>query len=236
MGSCGKKGEGEPDLQLNAATVDLRYDQTHQFSVTKGASAMAANTFTWTSTDQTVGTVSTGGLFTAKKIGQTTINGSSASGSVTAKVTVTPYSTMVKEPYFDPTATIATTKSKETRTLVSQDGNTLLYNGENANVRNVIYLFENGQMTQGALLLANTNAVVQEFATFIKERYNYLGDNGAGVYVYSDNKNVTVGIGADATLGFYALYIKYSGSARGSIKAIEAVRGQQLKQLSGLVK
>jgi hypothetical protein len=235
--SCNKKDEVVPDYKIDAASVSIHYDETHTFAVTQGSAAITASTLSWTSTDQTVGTITTDGVFKAKKIGKTTIKGVSGDKIVKAEVTVTPYSTLGVEPYFLYGATKAATKSKETRTLAVEDETGLMYLGENSKVRNVMYLYENGGLTNAALLMANDDALVKEAAKFFDERYQFAGKTD-DAYFFTDGVSVAVGIGVDSDLGFFALYYHVapgSGTAVFSLKTLQSANQKRIQQIKNLI-
>ncbi|MFI5157751.1 MAG: Ig-like domain-containing protein, partial [Sphingobacteriales bacterium] len=169
VSACSKNGDNKPTATIDAQTVSMHYDETHQYSVTNTTG------LTWTSSDATVGTIDNSGLFTAKKIGKTIIKGTSGNISVQSTVTVTPYSTMCQEPYFILGASMATIEGKETRLLYGSTATGLLYTGENSKLRYAEYIFDNTGFIEAALLLANTTDVVDEASTFFKERYTLLG-------------------------------------------------------------
>lgn len=199
--ACSKKESPKPTATIDAATISIHYNETHQYSVTN------ATGLTWTSSDTTVGSVNSSGLFTAKKVGSTTIKGTSGVVSVKSIVTVTPYSTMCQEPFFIPGSSMPDIKQKETRVLYGSTNTALLFSGENSKVRNVEYLFDSTGLTSAALLLANRTDVVTEAVTFFKERYVYVGYDGTYSYFTGDN-NTVIGLSVNASLGFNAIYIQ----------------------------
>jgi hypothetical protein len=214
--ACSKKSDKLPTV-IDQQTVSMHYDEIHQYSVTNTSS------LTWTSSDTTVGTISSAGLFKAKKIGTTTIKGTSGNVSAQSAVTVTPYSTMCQEPYFLPGSSIATIKGKESRVIYSSTPTTIFFTGENSKLRYAGYLFDGTGLTTSILLFANTSDIVTEAAVFFKERYTVLGTDGTVVYLAGDN-NLLIGISVDATLGFNAIYVKGSGHKVNSLKELNTIR------------
>lgn len=200
-----KKDESKPKAEIDSKEVSVHYDEQHAFTIKNPGSSSV----TWSSTDESVGTVSSSGVFKAKKIGTTTVKAVSSGFSIESKVTVTPYSTLCAEPFWQLSASKATTKSKEKRALISETATGLAYTGENVKVRNVMYIFESDKMTAAALLLSNNSAVVEESAKFLLERYTAIGSSD-DYYFFTDGKTVTIAITYEETLGFVALYSKYS--------------------------
>jgi trimeric autotransporter adhesin len=100
--SSGGGGSGsQPTLQsiqVTASSLSILTSATEQFTATGiysagGASKNLTSTATWTSSDTTVATISSGGLVTAKAQGTTTIT--ATSGSVTGSATLTVTATLV---------------------------------------------------------------------------------------------------------------------------------------------
>lgn len=203
--SC-SKNDSKPSYAINSASVNLNYDKQHQYVVKLGETAVDAKTLSWSSSDEGVGTVNASGLFKANRIGKTTVKAEINGISLTSEVVVNPYSTLCKEPVLDFGATIAVIKSKETRTFLGGDATLLNFAGENANVRGAMYLFDVTGFKSAMLLIAETNAVIEESAKFLSERYEFLGEDG-DVYVFGDKK-VLIGVNVHADLGFNFLYIK----------------------------
>jgi hypothetical protein len=222
--ACSKNSDNKPTT-IDATTVSMHYDGTHQFSVTNTSS------LSWTSSDATVGTISSSGLFTAKKIGTTTIKGVSGNTSAQSTVTVTPYSTMCQEPYFILGASKATIEGKENRLLYGSSSTGLLFTGENSKLRYAEYVFDNTGLTETALLLANTTDVVNEASIFFKERYTLLGTDGTVIY-FTGNNNLVIGLTVDNTLGFVAIYfISTTTPTTNSLKQLNSLRLDAIQSL-----
>jgi hypothetical protein len=220
--SCSKKNnEAAPAYKIDTENVSVHFDEKHQFTVTQGNVEINAKSITWSSSDQSVATIDENGLLSGKKIGTVTLTASSAGKfSFKSTVTVIPYSTLCQEPYFEDGASITTTKNKEKRSLAGETATSLLFLGENAKVRNTVYIFKDGKMTSAALLFANTDALVQETAKFYKERYTYLGSEN-NVIFYGDGNALIIAISVEATLGFNAIYFKGNGKTLSLTPQIE---------------
>lgn len=229
--SCSKKDNKNSLLQnvvtLDSKSISLHYDESHQFSLIGNGNAVISS-YNWVSTDVTVGIVDQTGKFAAQKIGTTTIKAVKGNDVIESLVTVLPYSNICKEPYWNFSDNMPATKSKESRALVGQTSTILTYSGENEKVRNVMYIYDaNSKMSSAAILLANTTAVINESASFFKERYAYSGLD-SNIYFYSDNKNVIIGVTVDPILGFVAIYIPYSTSKVNAINTetiLDIVKG-----------
>lgn len=130
--------------------------------------------------------------------------------SLKSTITIIPYSTLCKEPFFEDGASAATTKGREFRSLSAETATSLFFFGENAKLRNAAYIFKDGKMSSAALLFANNQAVVDEAQKFYDERYTRLGTE-SNVYFYGDGGNLLIGISIDPTIGFNAIYVKGNG-------------------------
>lgn len=218
--SC-SKNDSKPSYAIDMTSVNLNYDKEHQYVVKSGNTVIDNKTLTWSSSDETVGTVGTSGLFKANRIGKTTIKAEINGLSLMSEVVVSPYSTMCKEPVLDFGVSMATIKSKETRTLNGESSVALRFAGENAKLRDVRYLFDGTGLNSAMLLITETEAIVEESARFISERYDYLGESD-DMYIFGDKK-VLIAVNVHADLGFNFLYVKNTSALTGKA-AIQAIQ------------
>jgi hypothetical protein len=230
--ACSKPKDAAPAVAINNANVELNYDSTHQFSLTQGSTAVSPSTYTWTSSDVTVGTIAPTGLFTARRIGETTITGISSdkSSTVQSKVVVKPYSTAWIEPVTTFGSNKTSVKSKEKRTLIREQTDGLIYKGESAKVTNVAYIFESDKLTTAGLQLTSTAEMAQEAAVFLLERYTYLGKED-DIYVFTDGKTVHVGLAADDSAGLVAIYVPYASGGRQSYEVVQRLLKSEVGKL-----
>ena len=230
--SC-TKDKLTPTTVIDKNVVELKYDGRYQFTVTKSLKAVDASSLTWTSSDESVGTVSTLGLFIANRIGKTTINAKGTGVNVSSEITVTPYSTLFKEPVLAFGETLAYTKSKESRTLIKQVSDGLIYTGDNSSIRNVMYLFDGSILYSAIVLLANTDAVSTETVKFLMERYTYL-DESDGMHIFTNDK-VAAGLSYNENMGLNIIYIKNTSTFSNVVALKKALRNQissvKMKQL-----
>lgn len=212
--ACSKKSDPEPDVTLDSPTIDLKYNATHQFALSKGTTVVAPSTYSWKSSDTLVGKVSKDGNFTARKIGETTITATADGKTLQSKITVSPTSTLAAEPVTDWGATIAQIKTKEKRVLLSETTDNIFFKGENTKIAASGYVLENGKLTSSALLLTTTQAIANEALTFYQERYPDFGSLDSAVVFVNDARTFGVLLGVDADLGLYAIYSPYDPNGR----------------------
>lgn len=210
--SCGKNDD-KPGTTLDQHEVSLNYDQTHQFKISEGGTALDASKVTWTSSDIHVGTIDAAGLFTAHKIGTTTIKAVTNGSTLTSEVTVIPYSELCVEPITEFGISLATVKSREKRAMLEQTTTALLYKGENPKVLNVIYSFNASALESSILLFSPTSEVVEESARFFAERYPFVGES-EDIFFFEDAKT-TLSVGYFPELGFVAVYFPRTEMADG---------------------
>lgn len=217
--SCSKKDEA-PAVAINQPQLQVHFDEEHQFALTQGNNTLDASQYKWTSSDETVGTVDAAGKFSGNRIGETTITGTSADGKnrVESKVTVIPYvASFVKEPVLDFGNSKATVKSKETRTLMNENDNSLEYQAENTKLRGVGYIFQNAALIGSVLFLTQTNEVAQEAARYYAERYyTEMGDNEILVEI---SDKVIMGLVIDEDWGLCCIYLPANTSGGGRVAA-----------------
>ena len=212
--SCSSGGDEEViNYSLSPSSLTTNYDKTQQFNVLNGSSTLKSSDFNWSSSNEISGKVNSNGLFTAGKIGETTITATNKNNgkSVSSKITISPYQIFFSEPILAFGETKEYIKSKETRTLLKETTTGLSYIGENNNIRNVGYTFDSsGKMTSAIVLFKNDTSISTNVATFYNERYYYVGLINNLLAFSSTNKTISVQINSDinSSLGFNALYLK----------------------------
>lgn len=218
--SCTEK---EQFITLSDSDVTIFYDGSKQLSVNYSSDELKSKTYSYSTSDSTVVKVNESGLVSGVCIGSAIVKISSNDGKYNdeCRFTVSPKSTLYKEPYTVFGASISTIKSKETRSLYSETTTSLVYTDTDTDVRNVAYLFENGKSTSALVTLTQTNAIATEVTTFLKERYQYLGVS-SGVYYFKDRKS---GIGAalqiNVSFGLSVMYLPSNSSSVPAIKVSE---------------
>lgn len=233
--SCSKKNDIKGAYRLDADTLSMHYDQTHQFQVSQGSTLVTDSLTVWKSSNDTIGTIDKYGLFTAKKIGSVIVTGTAANYSLKSRITVVPYSILCTEPYFKAGATIDATKAAESRSLLNETGSALVYQGENNKVSFVEYAFNTDSMTAAQVIFANTIDAAQESVKFYSERYTSLG-TANDIEYYTDNANVLIALSLDSKLGLNALYAKYTAHQSNDVKSgnltvLNNLRLQALSQI-----
>lgn len=222
--SCSKDNEPELPIAIDKPATALKYDKTYQFHLTQGNSAVDPTKFTWTSADNNVGTIDANGLFKAKRIGETSVTASSKEKilSLKSSVTVLPYSTAWVEPVYTFNINKASVKLQEKRTLFDEKANFLGYFGESNNVRTVIYTFESDKLQSVTVFLQNTTAMVDEAATFLKERYEYKGTLNSVYFFTETSKNLVIAISVDPTSGLNVLYYPINKGGRMAVPELQS--------------
>ena len=211
--SC-SKSDPEPNIFIDSATLDIKFDKEHQYVVMKGSETLSGTAVTWKSSDTLVGKIDNKGLFKGRKIGQTTITGQVDGKTVESKVTISPYSTLFKEPYLVFGSTAATIKANDKRTIVSDTPTSLTLSGENGTVRAAIYLFDNLKMKQVGLFFENSSAAVAEVTRFYNERYPAHGLVGTNAVFLSDDRTYGLIMSVNATLGYNVIYSPSTSGGR----------------------
>ncbi|RZK48851.1 MAG: hypothetical protein EOO99_08065 [Pedobacter sp.] len=222
--ACSKKEDEKPLIKdvysINKTSVSMNYDGEQKFTVLKNGTEVPPNNITFTNSNKSVGTIDASGLFKAKRIGETKVIAEVNGNSLTTDITVVPYSNLCKEPILSFGSNINEIKTKENRELSGQTTSALLYKGENLKLRYIMYGFEANKMNAATLLLENNTIVVEESVKFLSERYTYLGTTG-GFYIF-EGETITVGVGFDSSLGFYAMYLPKTVSGANNLKALKS--------------
>lgn len=228
LSGCSKKEVPKPTYAIDNSSLSINYDNEHQFIIKLGNGAADAGSFTWTSSDTTVGTINKTGLFKGKKIGKTTVKAEGNGTALISEVTINPYRTMFKEPVTAFGAPIDTIKSKEIRKFDEEIDGTIYFQGENANVQFVGYTFSNNKMTSAGIFFQPNNAVIEELPIFYNERYTYMGKDG-DYNVFSGDKYM-VGIGQNNN-SIFALYIPASETKTMTTKSLNSRFNEKLQEI-----
>lgn len=223
--SCSK--DAEPETKIDVNSLELNYDKDHQFSVLKGNENLSGS-YKWASSDPTVGTVSADGKFIARKIGSTVVSAKSGGEEFLSYITVSPYSTMLREPIFEFGQDKTTIKNNNIGLVEGETDDALVYSGNSGAVKRIFYLFEYENLVGVAVDFYDTDEVKKEAATFFKERYPnvaQLADTQESVYI-NDGKNILVKFNTNESLGFYATYGKITylnGRVSGNSNAFDSI-------------
>ena len=217
--SCTEK---EQFITLSDTSVTMFYDGTKQLSVSYSSDELKSKTYNYTSSDSTIISVSKTGLVSGVSIGTATVKIASPDGKYSDKCsfTVSPKSTLYKEPYTVFGSSISTVKSKETRTIYNETTTYLLYTDTDPDVRYVMYQFANGKSTSALVMLTQTTSIATEVTTFLLERYSYLGVSSS-IYMFEDRKTGNgLGLTVDANLGLCVLYMPPTSSSSVQIQKL----------------
>ena len=215
-GCTKNNNEPRPSVTIDMPEVTMNYDGSHQFVLNQGSVRVQSTDYTWTVSNPIAGSISDAGLFTAKRIGDTFVYGTPKTvtgDKVSARVSVKPYFTT-----WGPVITTwginkASVKLAETRSYNSENGTSILYYGENSKIRAVLYGFENNGLSLSGVSPENTVEVAKETATFLKERYEYMGAKD-GVYAFTDNKSVGIALTISDYSGLSVVYFPYKKGGR----------------------
>ncbi|WP_425291007.1 hypothetical protein [Spirosoma linguale] len=215
--ACSKNSnDPKPPVTIDMSEVTMYYDGSHQFVLNQGSVRVQATDYTWSVSKPYAGTISPSGLFTAKHIGENIIIGTpkTTQGDVVrARVTVQPYYTTWGSLVTNWGVNKAAVKLAETRFPQSESSVALLYYGETDKIRTVLYFFDNSGLASVSVLPQNTSDLAKETATFLKERYDYLGQKD-GLFAFSDNNMLGVALQVDLKAGLAATYFPYKRGGR----------------------
>lgn len=217
--------DNEQFVTLSDSEVTMHYDETKQLSATYSSEELEAEKFSYKSSDPSIVIVSKTGFVSGVSVGTATVTISSSDGKYTDECvfTIAPKSNLYVEPYTVFGSTVATVKSKETRTLFGETPEALVYTDTNTDVSNVMYSFQNNASVSAMVSLVQSATVSEETTTFLNERYKFVG---AAVYmfVYEDRKTGNgIMLTVDALAGIMVVYVpSASGSFVNAKKEIEA--------------
>ena len=156
---CSKSEDDK--LTLSNNNVTLYTEDTSEIT--------ASEKSTWSSDDEFVATVASNGKITANHLGKTIITAKSDDGEAKCEVTVKARYNTYTEPVFEFGANKSVIKSKESRTILMEKEESLLFKPETSSIQGVSYLFENDKMYSIGIFVELPSSL--EVTKFLIERY-----------------------------------------------------------------
>ena len=186
---CSKKDDEEPkSLSLSTYNISMYSDEKQQIT--------SSETSTWKSDNEFIASVDNTGLVSGSHVGKTDIIVTSKIGSAKCTVEIVPRYNTYKDPVLDfGKATKSDVKSKETRSLESEESDKLTFKGEKTGIIGVVYSFDtSGKL--GGVGVGLSYSYTKEIVDFLAERYLVAGEVKDGVYAFvngtSENYNMLV--------------------------------------------
>jgi len=208
--ACSKSGSdaSQPQLKLSTPNTEIKYDGSTQLNVNIGS----ASDYTWTSSDEFIGTVDATGKFTAKHIGGVSIRAEKEGKSANQEITVLPTVDFITEPFIEFGASKAAIKAKEKRELLIDEDGGLAYKATSEAIRTgIFYLFdENDKMVAALIPFTESANYAKYVAIFYAERYQILGQDGTQFYFGEKDKKYALILDTqNDNIGFSAIYLPY---------------------------
>jgi hypothetical protein len=218
LGCSNDENPGDDKIALSDYEISMDFNQTYTIEATFDRDGYPQGSLVWQSADEEVAIVDNTGKVTARLIGETqlTVKTSDGKYSETVKVEVLPTVTLYKEPILQFGESASYIKSNESRTLISETSEALIFEGENSDVRGAMYLIENSKFTTVAILLKTDEATAEKAANHLVQRYTLEGRED-DIFIFSRGE-VSLGITADATIGLLVVYTKAETSFGGRMK------------------
>lgn len=174
LSSC--SDDDKSGLSLNKSNITLYSEGTEQLE--------ANDNVDWLSESEFVASVDANGLVTGNHVGTTNIIASNGSETSKCAIEVKPKFNTFTEPILDFGVTKEVIKSRESRTILSETDNSLVYRGENDALNMIAYMFENGRLSIAGA--AVSFAYTSELTYFLLERYQVIGEEN-GLYMFINN-------------------------------------------------
>ena len=173
--SC-KEGDETPEIKV-PASLEMKVGESYDLKVTGE----------WVSTNESVATVTTAGVISAKVQGEANIHNNS---DLSCNVTVIPSYTLYAEPLMDWGITVDNLKSKKGTPEAEEDG-ILTYMVESNVIFSEMYMFEEEVLTASAVIL--NSEFTDEMAAHLGQRYLVV-DVDAETYtmIFVDTKEETM--------------------------------------------
>lgn len=212
---CEKDKDVELPLTLKSTSTTLTSSQTFNITVTPDTVGC-----TYESENDLIASVSTNGLITAKRVGETSIVVKNIKKGFTSKfkVTVTPKYSMYKEPYLVFGSTATAIKSYEKRKLNTEDAITLMYDGENAQIMGVGYAVENS--IYKLAICAIPKDYPELLLNYLRERHQYIGVLDGDFYFKSIDNKTAIKVDFFTNSYIAVWYFQYTDTSTGVKSAI----------------
>lgn len=222
----------EVPLTVNVTSINLVSTNTFSLVVSPNADGC-----TYESENSYIASVSSAGLITAKRVGNTIVHIKNAQKNLdaTCEVTVTPQYNMFREPYLVFGASPATIKAYEKRVLANETTTSLIYTGENTYLAYLMYVFENSAYTTSGCFVPTKYSSL--LGSFIGERYVYLGtsDDDILLFLSTDSKTVAALYLYSLTYWIAFYYENTTGDTLPSSQS-SAAKSQLFKKISPIAK
>lgn len=199
-------------IELNQHDITVDYDASEKLTAVISPSGTVPPKMNWSSSKPEIASVDTLGKVKGLRVGESTIMVMSADRTMsdTCHVTVKATNFLYKEPVGEFGMSITQIKQKETRSLFSEDEEGIVYEGENASVLYIMYLFEDGKFNSCGIILKEDSYTATQASLFLKQRYEYIGQE-SNVFYFKGEK-VNIGLTQNATLGLVVLYLPLSST------------------------
>lgn len=197
--SCSK--DEETEISFTSESFEVNYNETINIPV------LGDGVVLYSSSDVSIATVASDGKVKGLRVGEVTITATDGSKTVSCNVVVKPTLSTYIEPYVKYACKAADIKAKETRTLLSESVNELLYTGENSNVKSVSYLMYSTTGMLGATVTLKLSVGIDVVKSFLEQRYP-LTKSESGLYVF-DNNSVIITLTSSTNVGIVVVYEPY---------------------------
>ncbi len=197
----------EQGIVLSETNVTMHYDEEKQLSVSFLDEEMD---YTFTSSNKNIAIVSPDGLIHGVSIGEAVITAKSTDGQYTAecKVTIKPYHPFLfAELCCNFGAYKNEVKDFEKRELLTEKDQSLLYEGDMPYVAMVGYSFEEYKLIASIILIDTYMKDI--LATYLVERYEYMGNNNNVIYFKTYDNKVILGLSVSSYNNEYKYSILY---------------------------
>ncbi|MDR2920091.1 MAG: Ig-like domain-containing protein [Tannerella sp.] len=213
--SCSDDDDEDNGIKIKNSKIEMVAGDSEQINVTSDLS------LSYTSEDEYYATVSSTGVITAKRVGETNIIVTNAEAAAKVSVIVSPKYTT----YPDPDFMFGETRSnviKKHGTPDTETDDAVLYDGYSTKAPIIIYTFDASNKVSGVGVMIGTT-YTEELAAFLAERYVMLEGTGNMALVgfdHLDEDKATMGLAVSLynTSYWTVLYVPYSGTTKKSMK------------------
>ncbi|WP_297094014.1 Ig-like domain-containing protein [uncultured Draconibacterium sp.] len=208
--SCSDEDNSLQSIEIDRDQITMHYDEDEQLGIIYNPlDADETPPVTWFSEDNNVVDVSSAGVAEGVRVGETRIMAQTEGGEFQdyCDIIIEPYSNLYAIPCVDLGCSMSDVKSFETRELVAEVEDGLLYEGDNSDVEGILYVFDSGKLQGASVLLEENDDIVDKLILYLQERYEYLGGDDE-MFIFSVNPDVVAIITVTYEMGLMVTYME----------------------------
>jgi uncharacterized protein YjdB len=195
-------------ITLNENALEIDYEEVFQLTASFKREGYSEAELVWESDREEIVSVSEAGKVTGERMGSALVTVQTKDGaySSSCEVKVNATNFLYLEPLLDFGKAKSYILDNESRKLLFNRTNYLLYEGESDSTINVIYNFSNSTYKESVVLLKGEENISKQAFDFLKQRYDYRGLTN-GMHIFA-NEEVLVEMEHDRGKNISVIYVQ----------------------------